>query len=587
MPSSRWRSHGGSQLLGAALRRFSRGTEAVTDVIGNILIVAITVAMMSGLALLVVNQPGPTNMEHADLAISLAKGDGTWGNGNEKVHVDHLGGEALERVDIVIILRQGATTTEYADTLLDGGFADGRYTTGENWNATLTIAANSVVDVDILAERSRLVATASLSSVQSCVTDGLAPSLSLSTQRPADVRITTLGAVTVDATFIDDCTGVDTATAPHLWSTIDDGTPPDEAFVDRGAMVLQSGTTWRGTVPDPTWAIQGGKSLKWYVTGQRDLAGNTGTTGTTSDLINVLGATVFVTANDPLTGTVGNFSRMQSAADSDAEAELKEAATTPAPATLTFTTDALVTSGTGWSGTVADLATSDDVRATNSHNNPGVLEVGHANPAPPTGTITAVVLKAEVSITTVTDDRFTIQACLAAVCSAASPQDGGSASDVTMTYDVTALRPGGGSWGWTDISNLQDRITPVKNGGGRDGTWRVDRAWVEVTYQPPTVYSMNVELTFDGVIAGTHYLDLQYRKTGTDTFQLQVWDWIASAWNTRATLDSSTATNVTYLLTSNEFAGVNPSVKVRVVDAAPGDASQARAYFDWARVITA
>jgi hypothetical protein len=196
-----------------------------------------------------------------------------------------------------------------------------------------------------------------------------------------------------------------------------------------------------------------------------------------------------------------------------------------------------------------------------------------------------VVVHAEVSMQgqQSSNDGFRLGACVAGTCTAASATGGSSGTDTTVSYDVTALRPGGGSWTLTDIAGLQVQVRPMQQGGGQTApTWRVDRVWAEVTTQVYT-YSTSVRLDWTGVPTGViQSLELRYRATG-DTFEVQVWD--GAAFATRGTpLNAATATTWTYTLTSAEYNGGAP--RIRIIDATPTANTQGTLFLDYARVGT-
>lgn len=126
-------------------------TEALTDVVGSILLVGLTVAMTVVLAVLLLAYDGPAAAPQADLAVTLSPGAGGWGTGDEEVRVRHLGGPALpdsSRVRLAV----GAATADLSGPALGGAFADGRLAIGETWRHTARIAASDLVSVQVSAD---------------------------------------------------------------------------------------------------------------------------------------------------------------------------------------------------------------------------------------------------------------------------------------------------------------------------------------------------------------------------------------------------------------------------------------------------
>jgi hypothetical protein len=408
-----------------------------------------------------------------------------------------------------------------------------------------------------------------------CPSDAAPPTVQAWTKDPADVAITTTGAVTVTAVLTDDCYGVDQATNPTLHFRINGGTNP--AYTSTGAMTRTGTSTWRGTIPSQSWGSNSGKTLEHYLTGQKDASGQTqtGVADVQSDVIQTIPPT-YPSSSTATTGTVGSFANLQSASDSDAVATLAEGAS-GAGGTATLAASGVSSAGS-WSSASNGFA-SDNAYATTTTNGATVAYTLADQSGSP-GSITAVVLKAEVSIVGFSNDGFTLRACIAATCSTASARLTGAASDTTLSYTVTALRPGGGSWSWTDVNALVLQVASDRN-SGTDGTWRIDRAWAEVTYA--ATQSMSIQLDFGTLPSGTtQTLGLRYKTTG-DTFSVQVWD--GAAWTTRgSTLSAASLAQWSYVLTAAEQNGGTP--RIRFVDATPTGTTQGVLSLEYARVVT-
>lgn len=154
-----------------------------------------------------------------------------------------------------------------------------------------------------------------------------------------------------------------------------------------------------------------------------------------------------------------------------------------AATTQTLTVDSVMAAPSPWAGaTQGALVDADDVRATfdidpTAHD----LQVTVTNPTSSLGVISTVLIKAQVSVSGASNpnDGFRLKACLnGGTCGSASQKAGDKPSDTNITFE--ASRPGGGSWAWSDISNLEP-VLALEKTGPRDGTWHVDRIWVEVT----------------------------------------------------------------------------------------------------------
>ncbi len=124
--------------------------DAVSDVLGNILMVGITVGMMVGLSVMVLNFGGPPDRVHADFRVDLSPGGAFWGDGNEEIQVRHVGGEAVPRDETRIVVAINGSLTSYAGAQLDQGFADGEFRLGDRWNLTVLVPGSAIVEVSIV-----------------------------------------------------------------------------------------------------------------------------------------------------------------------------------------------------------------------------------------------------------------------------------------------------------------------------------------------------------------------------------------------------------------------------------------------------
>lgn len=412
-----------------------------------------------------------------------------------------------------------------------------------------------------------------------CTTDAVAPSVSAWAQSPADVKTNTGGSVTVTVTLTDDCAGVDNTHAPQLWYRVNDGSNP--SFTQASTPTLAGTSQWRGTVPAQTWGLLGGRVLEYELRDMRDANGNTGQSSRQADTIETVTTITYLSSATANKGSIANLGNAQSASDSSAVATLTEGATAGSATTTVLNANSAAASS-GWTGAGNGFA-SDNLYASYGTSNPASsndLRYDLQDPAASTATITGVVLHAEVSVSGYANDGFQLYACLAGTCdTSALSTDGKSATDVTINLDVTARRPGGGSWSWTDITNLQGALR-LDQSGNRDGSWRVDRVWADVTYTPVT-YSLAVDADIGAVpLATTQTLELNAR-VASDTFQVQVWD--GTGYTTRgATLNAASLATWSYQLTSAEYNG--GTVKVRLVDVTPGGTTQATLQIDYLRV---
>lgn len=126
--------------------------DAVSDVVGNVIMTGVTAAMMAGVFLLFLAIPGPNDVVHAELAAVMDAGpDGVWDTGDERLGLRHLGGEPLDRARTSVAFLLDGTPHRVQGDALGGAFAgDGRLTLGETWTETFRISNTTAVDVGVL-----------------------------------------------------------------------------------------------------------------------------------------------------------------------------------------------------------------------------------------------------------------------------------------------------------------------------------------------------------------------------------------------------------------------------------------------------
>jgi len=435
--------------------------------------------------------------------------------------------------------------------------------------------------------------------VANCDLDATPPAVASFTQSPTDVTSVTSGAVTVTLVVSDNCAGVNELVAPTLDYRFNDGTNPTFLAVN---MTHTATSTWTGTIPAQSWALLSFKTIDYFATGYQDKNHNVGTTTTRHDLVQAISTPWYVGGFTATTGTASNINNAKSDSDLGAEASLAEGANAAGTVTSIFAADSVVSS-TGWTASTGTMLSAVSVSGdTNWANFANALpttlndlQVTVQDPPSLVGTVSSVQVKADVSINAAdTNDLFQLMGCINGVgCTGygtTSPNTGGvnaGTSDITITYDITALRPGGGSWTLTDVQNLQPVVHLIQN--GNHGTWRVNFLYVQVSYIS-TTYSLNIRADWNTAapITGTTYtLDLKYRLTGGDTFTVKVWN--GTAFNARGSiLDSTISTTWSYVLTAAELKGTGttaaPAPRIQFLDNNPSSIVQATLFLDYARV---
>ncbi len=131
-------------------RAISGDDKAASDVVGSILLVAVTVGMMAGVGMSILSIDGPVDQVRTDVQISVLRGGTDWGDGDEVLRLRHLGGEEIPAEGTSIRLKINGTQSVYEGAALDAGFADGQFSLGDVWSATITVPSQATVLVDII-----------------------------------------------------------------------------------------------------------------------------------------------------------------------------------------------------------------------------------------------------------------------------------------------------------------------------------------------------------------------------------------------------------------------------------------------------
>jgi FlaG/FlaF family flagellin (archaellin) len=272
-------------------RRRSSAEAAVSDVVGSILLVAITTLMAVALGGLLFNLRGPTDLQHTDLQVTLDPGpDGKWqgepGDSDfEQVRIMHLGGEPLLASHVTVTLQIGNTVTTATGTALAASTGAGSsFTTGKVWASNQSLARSDRVLVDIVTRLSNgggqlisssvMVAGSNAATAQ-CPSDKTPPYAVMPlSQTPEDVTSATTGNVTITAAVVDTCPGVDTLLPPQLWYCIAVTCSFPSGYTNGGSMTLVA-SLWIGGIPGGNWSSELGKTLHYRLVNMRDLLGNT------------------------------------------------------------------------------------------------------------------------------------------------------------------------------------------------------------------------------------------------------------------------------------------------------------------------
>ncbi len=576
---------------------------AVSDTLGSILLVSITVASFVGLSVLVLSIPPPPDAIHAEIDIKVKPGpDATWSTGDESVQIRHLYGEPVPVKGTKFVVQINNDSFEYKDAAL--AFSDDLLNLGERWSATHLIGFNDQVQVKILVPRGAggtvLAGTSVITGQTECSSDTKGPAV-LFTQTPNNVEAL-LGAtpVKIDAVLTDKCSAIDAGVDPLLDFWFNDGTKQSRTMTPLGQ------DRWTYTINpaiEPSiisWTNHALSDFKYQARGMADVLGNVADSDTITDFVDPLPPSyLYVEEAIPGLGSITEFGRMQNGSDSGLASQLKEA---------TSGTNLTVHSTYGQVlSTVAPFPTNHQSWKNNDHilgddgqktkyqdaahpaNYPMRIEMG--DPINPIGQVIQVKGKVHglVDNDLLVDDGWRLQICwtgqpvTGSTCSVKSPTLPATNNMQWLEYDFTNYRPGGGQWLAEDLGKIDLVIEGVIVGGIRDGDWEADRVMLEVTMGPGYDMEHEFRWTNNSILPTTNTLEIRYWTSG-GAFDVLIWDGTQFV-KRGASLAAAAPTEWTISLSPAEWAGGNPRVKLESQTTSP--ASQATLHVDYMRVTSA
>jgi FlaG/FlaF family flagellin (archaellin) len=561
---------------------FVRDNSGASEVLGTVLLIGITVALMGSLTLLVLNVRPPTDILHADLSMSANRGlDGAWGTSDELITIQHLGGEAIKANQLTITIDKDGTIIALGGASLAQGFADGEFTIGEVWHLETLINENSEINMQLVVtggSSSQLVAAQVISVADACSIDTSAPYPTTWVQTPADVSATHNGTVTVKVTVADSCSIVDQGAPVKLEYRINNGGAPSFSSVN---MTLIGTSQWQGAIPDQTWASQGGRTLEYRVSGLEDEEGNFGTSNQISDIIQLLGIDTLVLSFNATHGSVSNFANMQSQIDGKLTGSITESP--PDPPTPYYSNFG---SGSGGGGQSNIEGAPDDVRYSITKSNQ-YSESRQQNVAGGAGTIIKVEAVFEAHYTGPRIDDtvvFQVQPTGGSWINVASNVIPNSGTDARLRVDVTGLDLSG-SWSWDDVKDSRIRLNYNQYATEDLMEVKIDALWFEVTTTGSAPKS-NVEFRFEPLPPSVnHVIDVNYRAAG-NIFALEVWD--GANWNVRGpSLNAPALTSATYPLTATEALANSGSPLIRITSTNVPTSPADKIFIDYIKVTSA
>lgn len=244
--------------------------DGVSELIGTILLLGITMVIASVFGFIILNQEGPPDHQYAQVRYGLQAGpDNTWDTGDEILTLSHRGGEPFQTTQTTIRIDLNGTLIEISGAALGGDFSDGQLSIGETWTYTLQAAADESLEVrTIIPRQLHSEWTNGVSSggggiiANPCDTDATNPTVGAITISPANINTDTVGSVQVSVPVSDAC-GLGSVTLAY-------GTGGSTT------VTMSESGTWQATIPDLGWSSLGGSTLSLLVTAT-DASGNLAT----------------------------------------------------------------------------------------------------------------------------------------------------------------------------------------------------------------------------------------------------------------------------------------------------------------------
>lgn len=123
--------------------------EAVSDVLGAVLLVGITVVMAAAFGVLLLSYDGPSDTQHTQLAITIGPGsDQDWGPNDAELRIKHIGGEPLRQADVTIQYTEAGGSPQTVQPT----FAGGKLSIGQSWTRTISAFPGDAVSVLVVVD---------------------------------------------------------------------------------------------------------------------------------------------------------------------------------------------------------------------------------------------------------------------------------------------------------------------------------------------------------------------------------------------------------------------------------------------------
>lgn len=495
-------------------RSLTRDQQGLTDVVGQFLLIGISVGMVATLSIFIASQPAPNDPVSTDLAVADSGGD---------LILEHKWGEAIE-------LAQGRLIVEERDD----GFREWPLDDQE-------ILDNSDVDEgdETLWEIGERVCVACLYDDNDTIS-----------------QVGVAGGPAGRQELVTSWQGEATVGVGDLVPNPDFSWSPDPAIVGDVDFTDESNDPDGGSIQDWSWDFgDGGTSEEENPTHTYDEAkiypveltveDDEGDTASVLKDVTVYSRTAFLDCpfSSVQNGSVSGCSNAQNN-DRDPPAILEEGGSTSLE-TVVLNATAVVDADTDpeWTNRTNALDSNDTYAYTPQQRKEIRFELQNRTRALPE-TITSVVLYAEVKLEGGNlDDEFRLGACFSdpAKCGETKTLQGDGQERV-ISYNVTSAHPTGDSWKWSDINDTEVNLESIKGGQGPGADkWLVDHVWAEVEYKKDPTNELNATAKIPDIIedsAGyrldvTYCVDDESSDFEFEQFKVIVRNYNNSTWDTQ------------------------------------------------------
>jgi len=166
---------------------------------------------------------------------------------------------------------------------------------------------------------------------------------------------------------------------------------------------------------------------------------------------------------------------------------------------------------------------------------------------------------------------------------------GGSTTMTSITYANFSYEwttnPAGGEWTLSTINGLE---TYVRVTDANPDT-RTTQVALLIEFNPVASYQFDAQITYSGVTSTAQTISYNvlcqgYRNGDTENIGVYAWNYVSLGWDLKATISAGSDTDYNFDLTTQQRDSGANEVKLRLVDASNGDATQTTVWLDLLKV---